>query len=179
MRISCKFTTDSATVKYFWKSVNIWVSYGQEFSVLFLDSRCRMKDIQYGSIVAKLLSYWPGSCLMPYAMVNHFIISQQDNSSYFRRFAEITKQPRSFAISFSHRTKWDCFVRTSDTGWVAYPEFHFRIVNFSRSYRLILDRNTLQSVHCCCLKLHSNTYTVQCDSTFYIPEIFWMFFSNS
>ena len=30
----------SVPVKEFWKSVNIWVSYGQEFSVLFFDSRC-------------------------------------------------------------------------------------------------------------------------------------------
>ena len=30
----------SLTVKKFWKSVNIWGSYGQVFSVLFFDSRC-------------------------------------------------------------------------------------------------------------------------------------------
>ena len=37
----CKFTTESVTERI-WKSVNIWGSYGQEFSVLFfIDSRCR------------------------------------------------------------------------------------------------------------------------------------------
>jgi len=30
----------SLPVQEFWKSVNIWESYGQEFSVLFFDSRC-------------------------------------------------------------------------------------------------------------------------------------------
>ena len=30
----------SLTVKEFWKLVNIWWSYGQEFGVLFFDSRC-------------------------------------------------------------------------------------------------------------------------------------------
>jgi len=29
-------------VKEFWKSVNIWGSYGQEFSVLFFDLRCSL-----------------------------------------------------------------------------------------------------------------------------------------
>ena len=27
--------------EFYWKSVNIWGSYGQEFNVLFFDSRCR------------------------------------------------------------------------------------------------------------------------------------------
>ena len=30
----------SQPVKEFWKSINIWGSYGQEYSVLFFDSRC-------------------------------------------------------------------------------------------------------------------------------------------
>ena len=30
----------SLPVKDFWKSVNIWRSYGQEFGVLFFDSQC-------------------------------------------------------------------------------------------------------------------------------------------
>ena len=33
----------SRLVKKFWKSVNIWWSYGQELGVLFFDSRCRCK----------------------------------------------------------------------------------------------------------------------------------------
>ena len=36
----------SITVKEFWKSVNIWRSYGQEFGVLFFDSRCKEHWIQ-------------------------------------------------------------------------------------------------------------------------------------
>ena len=31
-------------MKKVWKSVNIWWSYGQEFGVLFFDSRCGLKD---------------------------------------------------------------------------------------------------------------------------------------
>ena len=34
----------SLTVKEFWKSVNIWWSYGQELGVLFFDSRCIISD---------------------------------------------------------------------------------------------------------------------------------------
>jgi len=35
----------SLTVKEFWKSVNIWRSYGQELSVLFFDSWCSWKKV--------------------------------------------------------------------------------------------------------------------------------------
>jgi len=39
----------SLSVKEFRKSVNIWGSYGQEFSVLFFDSQCIMHAAQRGS----------------------------------------------------------------------------------------------------------------------------------
>ena len=35
----------SLTVKEFWKSANIWWSYGQELGVLFFDSRCRLLGV--------------------------------------------------------------------------------------------------------------------------------------
>jgi len=35
----------SLPVQEFWKSVNIWESYGQEFSVLFFDSRCLRRSL--------------------------------------------------------------------------------------------------------------------------------------
>jgi len=35
----------SLSVKEFWKSVNIWGNYGQEFSVLFFDSHCSLNGI--------------------------------------------------------------------------------------------------------------------------------------
>ena len=36
---------ESLPVKEFWKSINIWLSYGQEFSVLFFDSRCNAEFV--------------------------------------------------------------------------------------------------------------------------------------
>ena len=41
--VCCTFTIESVGEKN-WKSVNIWGSYGQEFNVLFFDSRCRVVD---------------------------------------------------------------------------------------------------------------------------------------
>ena len=46
----CKFLA-SVTAKEFWKLVNIWRSYGQEFSVLFFDSRCISDTASVSSIL--------------------------------------------------------------------------------------------------------------------------------
>jgi len=55
-------------VKGFRKSVNIWQSYGQEFGVLFFDSRCRLKHNEkfIGKQSSTVWNYWRfgnGCCL--------------------------------------------------------------------------------------------------------------------
>ena len=46
----------SPPVKEFWKSVNIWGSYGQEFSVLFFETQCILNLTSSGG--NKLDNYW-------------------------------------------------------------------------------------------------------------------------
>ena len=56
----------SLPVKEFWKSDNIWGSYGQQFSVLFFDSRCMFRqlvryilcDVQVISLTWRVLHLW-------------------------------------------------------------------------------------------------------------------------
>ena len=46
--LKCEFVANlslSLPVKEFWKSVNVWERYGQEFGVLFFDSRCRVCEL--------------------------------------------------------------------------------------------------------------------------------------
>jgi len=48
----------SLLAKEFWKSVNIWGSCGQEFSVLFFDSRCSYRYVSTYRSLLFLVSYF-------------------------------------------------------------------------------------------------------------------------
>ena len=47
--------TQCLPVKEFWKSVDIWGNYGQEFSVLFFDSRCSLREMNICNTVVLLV----------------------------------------------------------------------------------------------------------------------------
>ena len=66
----------SLTVKEFWKSVNIWWSYGQEFGVLFFfDSRCRRPNYCSQGVVycAKTIWLWVYQYLSVIRLIVSFI----------------------------------------------------------------------------------------------------------
>jgi len=71
----CKFTTGSASE--FWKLVNTWGTYGQEFIVLFFDSRC---------ISFKIVRDYLFSVSIFISKVPSFYAS---NSSFFHRVLDL------------------------------------------------------------------------------------------
>ena len=79
----------SLTVKEFWKSVNIWWSYGQELGVLFFfDSQCRIVFMQ----MCVLLYYWANKMMMMMMIqcLRCAVLHQQHGVRYVRRqFQEV------------------------------------------------------------------------------------------
>ena len=79
----------SVLVKELWKSVNIWRKYGQEFGVLFFDSRC----IWSHSTAVDFFCNSALIILMLMLFINHQVV-------------EVAKAQRAYSTQLRHRLKY-------------------------------------------------------------------------
>jgi len=104
LSLCCKFTTESYSEE-FWKSVNIWRSYMQEYSVLFfIDSQCSV-------LITSLILHMPMTLLQHIFMGS---VSQWEMFSLIVWFPSCSKVTRIFF--FDATSSWS----SSGDFWCTY-----------------------------------------------------------